>query len=536
MKHDLPPLIDYAVPKLEVWRIGRYSASLTGVSAPRTYSFGESGTDRLAMAPRIGEARRVSARGAYATAGVTAVALVLAAAVAAAVALTQVSSDPYSSPTPGQHHAEVEPDTFAAGSTVVSAFQTGRFFDGGATDVGFATSTDSGATWTHGPLPGITKAEGGAFDRATDPSVAYDAKHGVWLIDTLTLNGTQPQEVVAIRSTDGGHTWGNVSVVGGGVAPDKNWIVCDDTAASPFYGHCYAEWDDNGRGNLIQMSTSTDGGLTWGPARSTADSATGIGGQPLVRSDGQVVVPIDNAFEGSVLYFTSADGGATWSATHLVANISDHTVAAGIRTEPLPSAEIDKKNKVYIVWQDCRFRTSCAANDVVMARITNRFRTSKVVRIPIDAPTSGIDHFTPAIAVDRTTAGKTAHLGIAYYFFPVANCGSSCALHVGYVSSTDGGSTWSAASDLAGPMDPVWLANTNQGRMFGDYISASFAGGTVHPVFAVANAPNGSVFDEAMYTATGGLPAAGGKASAVMGPIRSTKSDHPALSTLATSH
>ena len=27
--------------------------------------------------------------------------------------------------------------------------------------------------------------------------------------------------------------------------------------------HCYTEWDDHGNGNRLQMSTSTDGGLTW---------------------------------------------------------------------------------------------------------------------------------------------------------------------------------------------------------------------------------------------------------------------------------
>jgi hypothetical protein len=36
--------------------------------------------------------------------------------------------------------------------------------------------------------------------------------------------------------------------------------------------------------------------------------------------------------------------------------------------------------------------------------------------------------------------------------------------------------------------------------MVGDYISTSFSGGTPHPVFAVANAPSGGTFDEAIAT------------------------------------
>src|SRR5215813_12123968 len=111
--------------------------------------------------------------------GAAAVAVVagLAAPVAAEanVTLTQVSSDPFTNST-SQHATQVEPDTFSNGPTIVSAFQSGRFTDGGSSDIGFATSTDGGTTWTHGFLPGVTKVSSpvvptGPFDRVSDPSV-----------------------------------------------------------------------------------------------------------------------------------------------------------------------------------------------------------------------------------------------------------------------------------------------------------------------------------------------------------------------------
>ena len=38
-------------------------------------------------------------------------------------------------------------------------------------------------------------------------------------------------------------------------------------------------------------------------------------------------------------------------------------------------------------------------------------------------------------------------------------------------------------------MSLTWIANTNQGRMVGDYISTSFTGdGKAHPVFAIGQA------------------------------------------------
>jgi hypothetical protein len=433
------------------------------------------------------------------------------------VTLTRLSTDPYKNTT-SQHATEVEPDTFSFGSTIVSTFQVGRFNNGGSSNIGFATSTNGGSTWTHGFLPGTTTfaTPPGTFDRVSDPSVAYDPKANVWLISYLALVGANPNiaptspAVLVSRSTDGGLTWGNTPVqvnsAGGTQNQDKNWTVCDVTATSPHYGNCYTEWDDNGNGNLVQMSTSTDGGATWGTRKSTANNATVIGGQPLVQPNGNVIVPIENAFESALLAFTSTNGGASWNSTITVTSVSHHTDAGNIRSGSLPTAEIDGSGKVYVVWSDCRFEQRCRANDLVMTTSTNGTSWSAVARIPADAVGSGVDHFIPGLAVDKSTSGSSAHLGLAYYYYPVSSCSTStCKLDVGFVSSTNSGSTWSAKTQLTGPMTLTWLPSTTQGFMVGDYISTSIANGTAHPVFMVANPNNGTVFDEAAYTPTTGL-------------------------------
>ena len=438
------------------------------------------------------------------------------------VALTRLSTDPYTNST-SQHATEVEPDTYSFGSTIVSAFQVGRFNNGGASNIGFATSTDGGTTWTSGFLPGTTTfaTPPGTYDRVSDPTVAYDPKDNVWLISYLGLVGANPNiaptapAVLVSRSTDGGLTWGNTPVqvnsAGGTQNQDKNWSVCDVTSTSPFYGHCYTEWDDNGNGNLVQMSTSTDGGATWGTRKSTANNATVIGGQPLVQPSGTVIVPIENANETSLLSFTSTNGGASWNSTITVTSINHHTDAGSIRSGSLPTAEIDGAGKVYVVWSDCRFESRCRANDMVMTTSTNGTSWTTVTRIPADAVGSGVDHFIPGLAVDKSTSGSSAHLGLAYYYYPATSCNSStCKLDVGFVSSTNGGSTWSAKTQLTGPMTLTWLANTSQGFMVGDYISTSITNGTAHPVFMVANPNVGSTFDEAAYAPSSGLAIHGG--------------------------
>src|SRR3984893_8456517 len=115
--------------------------------------------------------------------------------------LTEVSSDPYTVG-PGQHATEVEPHMLANGSTLVAAFQTGRIVPGGGTNIGWATSTDGGTTWSHGFLPGLTTGEGtGPYDAASDPAVAYDAKHGVWMIASLPLSNTSTTPAIALSSS-----------------------------------------------------------------------------------------------------------------------------------------------------------------------------------------------------------------------------------------------------------------------------------------------------------------------------------------------
>jgi hypothetical protein len=443
-----------------------------------------------------------------------ALALVTSTAAYANVTVTQVSQDIFTD-AQAQHNTEVEPDTFASGSTIVSAFQVGRVSGGGASDIGWATSTNGGATWSHGYLPGITTNVGGSFGQASDASVAFDAKHNVWLISSLGLSGSAV-DVLTSRSTDGGLTWSNPVITATG-SNDKNWIVCDDTSSSPHFGNCYTEYDITSAGDSIRMRTSTDGGATWGPALAPGGSHTGLGGQPVVLPNGDVLVPYES-LNAQIRSFRSTNGGASWNSTVLVSSISHHTVAGSLRESPLPTAEADAAGTVYVAWADCRFRSGCPSNDIVLAKSTSETTWAAPVRVPIDPVSSTADHFVPGIGVDRSTSGSGARIGLTYYFYPAAGCTSStCQLDVGFISSVNGGTSWGTATQLAGPMSLSWLPNTSEGRMFGDYISTSVvSGGNAYPVLSIASAPTGSTFNQAMFVPSGGLAVTGGsnKASA----------------------
>jgi len=223
-----------------------------------------------------------------------------------------------------------------------------------------------------------------------------------------------------------------------------------------------------------------------------------------------------------------------------ITNIASHAEAGGLRSAPLPTAEVDGDGTVYVAWSDCRFVKHCTANDIVYATSTDGQSWSPVKRIPIDAVAAGVDHFLPGLAVDPSTSGGSAHLGLTYYYYPVSQCagkrgGPACQLDVGFVSSTNGGSSWSSPTALTqSPMSLAWLPQTSEGRMVGDYISTSFLGGLAYSVFAGASAPSTGGddcatatphCDEEMYAPANGLPATGGTVSS-SDPVTNATSDH----------
>ncbi len=437
--------------------------------------------------------------------------------------------------TDSDHKTEVEPDSFAWGNTIVSAFHVARrpgSIGWGSGDVGFSTSTDGGVTWKYGDLPGLTvNYKAGTYGAAADPSVAYDAKHGQWLISTLPLVGLNSGaqfigDVAVSRSPDGLH-WGSLINIDKTHLDDKNWSVCDNTTSSPYYGNCYTEWDQAyGTGDVL-MSVSSDGGQTWSAGLASSDHAGGLAGEPQVQPNGTVIVPFQG---GGIDVFSSTNGGKSWGKSQQIASITSHSDAGGIRNPDLPSASIDGAGKVFVAWSDCRFRTGCKENDIVFSSSSDGKTWSAVTRVPIDPTTSTVDHFLPGIGIDPNTSGSTAHITIVYYYYPVSNCSSTtCQLEVGFVTSTDGGATWTAGAKIAGPMKLAWLPVSDNGPMVADYISVSYVNGNPFGVFAVAQANKGTVLAESMYTTKAPLPAPGSAprfSGAADKPVPNAKSDH----------
>jgi hypothetical protein len=400
----------------------------------------------------------------------------------------------------GQHETAVEPADAAWGTTVVAAYQVGRFASGGASFIGFAVSNDSGRTWTRGLLPSVTAESSppGPESAASDPSVAYDVAHGVWLISTLTIEQGGTRVMVA-RSSDGLH-WSAPVTAASGPALDKDWIACDNGASSPFRGRCYDQYTDDDKNTTVSQS-SDDGGVTW----STSVRATGVlvGTQPAVLPDGTLVTIAGNyagekALTGTIESLRSTDGGATFTRVTLATLTSADNDP--MRAISLPSLAVDTAGTLYASWADCRFRPSCGANDIVISTSTDGVAWSAPARVPLSPVSSTLDAMIPGLGADPSRPG---HLGLVYAYYTPGSCATkACALGISFVQSGDGGASWTKPLRLdVQPMQMPWLPLA-EGRMVGDYFATAFAGDRVVPVFALAIAPSGGRLHEAIFASS----------------------------------
>src|SRR5216684_3660474 len=267
----------------------------------------------------------------------------------------------------------------------------------------------------------------------------------------------------------------------------------------------------DGGSSGIGFATSQNAGSTWTsgllPGITIYDTPAGVSSTLLFANQNVVQPNGDLVIVGGTVAVRSIDGGLTFGAPVILANLHLHAVV-GMRVDfGITNVQVDAAGTLYVYWADCRFRSGCSANDIVYSTSSDALTWSSVKRIPLDKVTSGVDHFIPGLGIEAGTGGASAHLALTYYFFPKAACTfptpDTCRLEVGFSESTDGGATWSKPRKLNHrAMDIAWLANTTPaGHMVGDYLSTAFTNGHTVTVLAMASKPVGSLLQEAMFAA-----------------------------------
>jgi hypothetical protein len=422
----------------------------------------------------------------------------------------------------GQHETQVEPDSFAYGSTMVAVFQVGRFSDaGGAVANGFSTTRDGGRTWRAGVFPGLTfvSTPAGPYDRASDPAVTYDAVHGFWLAASLVLDGLGTTVVIS-RSRDG-VVWGTpVTATSDAEGADKEWLACDNWRSSRHRGTCYLAYHDLFH-DAISVRVSRDGGATWSPPVLTPAGgyphAIVNGAQPVVQNDGTLVVLYSvwastEASVDQIAAIRSVNGGATFGAPARVADLRSEDVTA-LRAPPFVSTEVAGDGKIWAVWSDCRFREDCDGNDIVLVGSSDGIRWTDPIRIPTGDPLLQLANVVPGLGVDPASTGAKTRLGLVYYSLPQqGGCGFAicAAVDVGFVGSRDGGRHWTRPLRLTTrSMRLSWIADGSIGSFLGDYVSTSWLKGRPVPVFSLASPPLFDIRRQAIFAGAqiSGFPA-----------------------------
>jgi hypothetical protein len=377
-------------------------------------------------------------------------------------------------------HSEVEPWLDVNpnnASHFVGGWQADRWSDGGARGNVAGVSFDGGRRWTQVVIPKITlcsggtAANGGDFQRATDPWVTFSPNGHVYFF-SLSLDITPPPDrpagfgknaMLVSKSTDGGLTWGDPITLIRDEDPrflnDKNSITADPTDAD----FVYAVWDRLAVpvGTIIHpelvlgfrgpayFSRTTNGGQSWEPARSIYDPGGNnqtLGNQIAVLTDGTLLDFFNEIlnfrnddkgrqFDFNLSHVRSTDKGVSWTsgpahrgpkmqslALFRLFGVVDPETGQGIRTgDLLFDVAVDRSpgsaafGTVYAVWQDASF-SAFSHDEVAFSKSTNGGLTwtapVKINRTPTSIPPGNGQAFTPSVhvAADGT-------VGVTYYDF-----------------------------------------------------------------------------------------------------------------------
>jgi Neuraminidase (sialidase) len=435
---------------------------------------------------------------------------------------------------PGTNYAsaEVEPRVAvnpANPSNMIGVWQQDRWSNGGAHGLVAAYTTDGGKTWTQSSqqptfseCAGGTAANGGDFERASDPWITFSNDGAAFMISlSATFNTSfQPDSAILVsKSTDGGKTWGPPVTLRRDSGRESGFFFFNDKesiTADPVNSQfVYAVWDrqssptPKSNSSIIGVehaktfhqpvwfARSIDEGQTWQPASiifEPGQFSFTIGSQIVVLPDGTLLDVFDTGDIGSTgknVTFTeevirSTDHGQTWSKKPVVIGadedigVSDPFTGAPLRTGAgLPDVAVDRSNgAVYVVWEDARF-SGLQREGIAFSKSTDGGLTWSTPQRVNQVPST--QAFTPSIMVasDGTVA-------VTYYDLRNATSSDLNVLATDYwiVRSHDGGATFSE-DHIAGSFNELTAPNAG-GFFLGDYEGLGPVGASFLPFFVQA--------------------------------------------------
>ena len=423
------------------------------------------------------------------------------------------------------------PRNLVAGTNDYRVFNTREARNDGA---GFAyTTTDGGRTWKDIQLPHLTFQTGATgalsdMDSAGDPAVAFGSNNTVYYANLVFSRLNNGSGVVVSKSTDGGLTWGEPSIVHlDGVDAngnpldtnffnDKEWITVDQRT-----GTVYVTWTSFGPSDSpIQVSRSDNGGKTWSapvavnPASSFTPggvTAFSSGSNPRVNRRGDLIIAYESAVcqslacdqptdHDAVVVAVSHDHGKTFTNKEVAVDFDfpfnadtgrDTLTGENFRINSFPQLTIDPVTDTLVAtWADDRNGQYDPNTGASIKTNGDAF---------VVASLDGT-HWSPTVQVSNSTADEVypavAAFGgtVAVSFYTRAYDPSGIGLDYAYVSGNERdldslayGHLRRVTTQTSNPQIQfvgigAVTGNVLQGEFIGDYTAVAMgADGVLHP-------------------------------------------------------
>jgi hypothetical protein len=428
---------------------------------------------------------------------------------------------------PGTLYVNAEVEPFVAVNptnpqNVIAVWQQDRWSNGGAHGLVTGYSANGGSSWAEtvphfSTCAGGTAANGGNYDRASDPWVSFGPDGKAYQVSLSASADQTTSAILASTSISGGQTWSEPKTIISETSQvhfnDKESVTADPHHA----GTAYVVWDrsqfpsDSASISALEhsfafrgspfLSKTIDGGVTWSAPKQIGPNQNigTIGNQIVVEPDGTLIDAFhfskgsgfDQPNASFIGILRSTDGGDHWSPPIVVADnpvVNDVDPDNGVRLRTgadvggsIPDVAVDPSTGVlYLVWEDSRF--SGTHNDIAFSKSTDEGKTwSEPVKV--NETPNDVVAFTPA--VDVSSDGTVA---VTYY--DIRNNTSDPGLVTDYwiVHSHDGGATWGSEAHVGGPFDDTTAPVTgSRGYFIGDYQGLANDGGTFLPFFIQTN-------------------------------------------------
>jgi hypothetical protein len=289
----------------------------------------------------------------------------------------------------------------------VAAWQQDRWSSGGADGLVAGVSMDGGATWTLAPIP-FSRCAGGAapggdHERATDPWVSFSSDGAVVHAIGLALDGsTARKAIVTSRSTDGGLTWSPARALAADADPDVALDKPSLTADPARAGFVYAAWD----------------------------RLTGLAG------------PDPAASTGPAFFSRSTDGGVTWEPPRPIHDPGRDAQTISSQVVVLPDGAL-----VNVFVRITQASTPRAAADVVAMRSEDAGGTwSEPVRVAALQAIGAVDPKSghPVRAGEVVPSSAADAGGTLWVAWQDARFAGGARDGIALAASADGGLSWSA--------------------------------------------------------------------------------------------